>query len=53
MTIDASVSYLKFEFTKITAATNSVLIGASAPGIGDLKWSIGAQYAFPFLGEAA
>ena len=40
----------KFAFTKITAATNSVLIGASAPGIGDLKWAIGAQYAFPFLG---
>ena len=46
MTIDGSISYLKFKFTKITQATNSVIIGASAPGIGDLKWSIGAQYAF-------
>lgn len=49
MTIDGSASYLKFEFTKITEATTAVLIGASAPGIGDLKWSIGAQYDFPFI----
>ena len=49
MTIDGSASYLKFEFTKITEPTTAVIIGASAPGIGDLKWSIGAQYEFPFL----
>jgi len=49
MTIDGSASYLKFEFTKITQPTTAVIVGASAPGIGDLKWSIGAQYELPFL----
>ena len=49
MTIDGSASYLKFEFTKITQPTTAVIVGASAPGIGDLKWSVGAQYEFPFI----
>ena len=49
MTIDAAVSYLKFAFTKITQPTTAVIVGASAPGIGDLKWNIGAQYDLPFI----
>jgi iron complex outermembrane receptor protein len=49
MMIDGSISYLKFEFTKINVPTTAVIIGASAPGIGDLKWSIGVQYEFPFV----
>jgi iron complex outermembrane receptor protein len=50
MTIDGSISYLKFKFGKPFRATNAVIEGASAPGIGDLKWSIGAQYDIPFVG---
>ena len=49
MTIDGSASYLKFEFTKITQPTTAVIVGASAPGIGDLKWSVGVQYELPFI----
>lgn len=42
--LDASYSYLDFEFQEPFIQTNSVLAGASAPGIGDKKWSLGAQY---------
>ncbi len=49
MTIDASVSYLKFRFGKPIRPTSAVIEGAGAPGVGDLKWSIGVQYAFPFI----
>ena len=49
MTIDGSISYLKFRFGKPKVATNAVIEGASAPGVGELKWSIGAQYAFGFV----
>jgi iron complex outermembrane recepter protein len=47
--IDGAISYLKFKFGQPFRATNAVIAGASAPGIGDLKWSIGVQYAFPFI----
>ena len=50
MTIDGAISYLKFRFGKPKVATNSVIEGAGAPGVGDLKWSIGAQYDLPFIG---
>ena len=47
--IDGSISYLKFKFGQPFRATNAVIAGASAPGVGDLKWSIGVQYEFPFV----
>ena len=49
MTIDGSISYLKFKFGQPFRATNAVIAGAGAPGVGDLKWSIGAQYELPFI----
>ncbi len=48
-TIDGAISYLKFKFGTPKVATNAVIAGASAPGVGDLKWSIGAQYELPFV----
>ena len=45
--IDASISYLDFKFGKPFIATNEVREGSSRPGIGDFKWSIGAQYEAP------
>jgi iron complex outermembrane receptor protein len=50
MLIDGSISYLKFKFGTPKIATSAVRAGAQAPGIGDLKWSLGAQYEIPFLG---
>jgi len=42
--IDASLSLVDFEFGAPNFPTTSVVEGASRPGIGDWKWSIGAQY---------
>jgi len=44
LSIDAAFSYLDFEFREPFIETNSVIAGASAPGIGKNKWSFGAQY---------
>ena len=44
LTIDGSVSLTKFKFGKPNYKTTSVVEGSSRPGIGDWKWSIGAQY---------
>jgi len=46
--IDAAYSYLDFEFGEPFIQTGSVIAGASAPGIGKTKWSMGAQYQIPF-----
>ncbi len=43
-TIDSSLSLTDFKFTSINYPTTSIVVGASRPGIGDWKWSIGAQY---------
>ena len=51
MTIDGAISYLKFRFGKPTRPTAAIIEGAGAPGVGDLKWSIGAQYNIPFVGH--
>jgi len=42
--IDASLSLTDFTFGKPVYDTTSVVEGASRPGIGEWKWSIGAQY---------
>jgi iron complex outermembrane receptor protein len=42
--IDASASYLDFEFGAPKIATREVVEGSSRPGIGDFKWSTGVQY---------
>ena len=44
MTIDGSLSLTDFEFTSVNFPTTSIQVGASRPGIGDWKWSVGAQY---------
>jgi len=49
--IDASLSLTDFKFGKPVYETTSVVEGSSRPGIGDWKWSIGAQYQFD-LGNA-
>jgi len=49
--IDAALSYTGFEFTSVTYATTAIVVGQSRPGIGDWKWSVGAQYEIP-LGAA-
>jgi iron complex outermembrane receptor protein len=46
MTIDGALSYVDFKFGKPNYQTNDVREGSSRPGIGDWKWSIGAQYRF-------
>ena len=47
LTIDGSISYLDFKFGEPFIATNEVVKGSSRPGIGDFKWSLGAQYEIP------
>ncbi|HTN13397.1 MAG TPA: TonB-dependent receptor [Sphingomonadaceae bacterium] len=51
LTIDGSLSLTDFEFTKVNYPTTSIVVGSSRPGIGDWKWSIGAQYEI-LLGDA-
>lgn len=48
LSIDAAYSYLDFTFGTPRIQTNSVIAGASAPGLGKNKWSFGAQYEIPF-----
>ncbi|BAK65601.1 TonB-dependent receptor-like protein [Sphingobium sp. SYK-6] len=42
--IDGSWSLTDFTFTSINYPTTSIVVGASRPGIGKWKWSIGTQY---------
>ena len=49
--IDGSLSLTDFEFTSVAFPTTSIVVGSSRPGIGDWKWSLGAQYEIP-LGSA-
>jgi len=44
--IDATLSLVDFKFGAPNYATNDVREGSSRPGIGDWKWSVGAQYRF-------
>ncbi len=44
LTIEAATSYNDFEFKTPRIATNEIRPGASRPGIGKFKWSIGVQY---------
>jgi iron complex outermembrane receptor protein len=48
LSIDAAYSYLDFEFGTPKIQTSSVIAGASAPGLGKNKWSLGAQYEIVF-----
>src|SRR5690606_41292629 len=41
-----------FEFGEPYIATGSVIAGASAPGIGKMKWSLGGQYEIAFANGA-
>jgi iron complex outermembrane recepter protein len=52
MMIEAAYSTLDFKFGTPFIATTSVIAGRSAPGLGDTKWSIGAQYEFGFSNGA-
>lgn len=47
LNIDASLSLTDFEFTSVNFPTTSIVVGSSRPGIGEWKWSIGAQYEIP------
>ena len=49
--IDSSFSWLDFRFQQPFIQTASIVKGQSAPGIGDIKWSLGIQYAIPFVAE--
>lgn len=49
--IDAALSLTDFEFTSVNFPTTSIVVGSSRPGIGEWKWSLGAQYEIP-LGNA-
>ncbi len=42
--IDAALSLTDFEFTSVNFPTTAIVVGSSRPGIGDWKWSVGAQY---------
>lgn len=50
MQITGSVSYIDFEFGEPFIQTNSVIAGASAPGIGDVQASLGWQHDFELRG---
>ena len=49
--IDAALSLTDFEFTSVNYPTTSIVVGSSRPGIGEWKWSAGAQYEL-LLGSA-
>ena len=50
LTIDGQVSLTDFKFTSINYPTTSIIVGSRRPGIGDWKWSMGAQYEIPLGG---
>jgi iron complex outermembrane receptor protein len=45
--IDASASYLDFQYTKINDPTTGIALGMSTPYTPKWKWSVGAQYEIP------
>lgn len=49
--IDTALSLTDFKFTKKTYENTTIRIGQTRPGIGDWKWSAGAQYEI-LLGNA-
>jgi iron complex outermembrane recepter protein len=51
-TLDASYSYLNFEYQNIDPAATSVTLGMITPYTPENKWSLGAQYEFG-LGNGA
>ena len=51
MQINGSLSYIDFEFGEPFIQTNSVVAGASAPGIGDVQASLGGQYRYDLSGR--
>jgi iron complex outermembrane receptor protein len=44
LSIDGAMSLTDFEFTSINYPTTAIVVGANRPGIGEWKWSLGAQY---------
>jgi len=50
LAIDAALSLTDFEFTSVRYPTTAIVVGSDRPGIGEWKWSIGAQYE-AFLGD--
>jgi len=50
LSIDGALSLTDFEFTSINYPTTSIVVGSNRPGIGEWKWSVGAQYE-ALLGE--
>lgn len=44
LTIDGAMSLTDFEFTSVNYPTTQIVVGANRPGIGEWKWSLGAQY---------
>jgi iron complex outermembrane receptor protein len=44
LSIEGALSLTDFEFTSINYPTTAIVVGASRPGIGEWKWSVGAQY---------
>jgi iron complex outermembrane receptor protein len=44
LTIDGAMSLTDFKFTSINYPTTQIVVGADRPGIGEFKWSLGAQY---------
>ena len=51
LTIDGAMSLTDFEFTSVNYPTTQIIVGAKRPGIGEWKWSVGAQYE-ALLGDA-
>ncbi len=49
---DASVSYLKFKYTKVDANTG-IPLGSEAPGTIHWKWSAGVQYEYQLPGGSS
>jgi iron complex outermembrane receptor protein len=44
--IDASASYLDFEYTEITDASSNITLDMTTPYTPESKWSLGTQYQF-------
>ena len=44
LTIEGAMSLTDFEFTSVNYPTTQIVVGANRPGIGEWKWSLGAQY---------
>lgn len=44
LSIEGAMSLTDFEFTSVNYPTTQIVVGANRPGIGEWKWSLGAQY---------